>query len=95
MAGIFHEKNLSFPSGHATLAFATAAALAIFLPRWRAGFYIVAAMVAAERVLENAHYVSDVVAGALVGWICAQLIARLLQVRPFLQPCATTDNTSL
>jgi membrane-associated phospholipid phosphatase len=60
-------KNLSFPSGHAALAFATAAALSILLPRWRYAFYAVAACVAAERVLENAHWLSDVTAAAALG----------------------------
>lgn len=69
--GLFHQKDLSFPSGHACLAFASAAALAILLPRWRGWFYAVAAFVAAERIFENAHYVSDAVAGAGIGVLAA------------------------
>ena len=42
-------------------------ALAILLPRWRYAFYAAVSLVAAERVLENAHYVSDAVAGAGLG----------------------------
>src|SRR3954454_24501385 len=52
-------KNLCFPSGHAALAFATAAASAILLPRWRWLFYGVATLVALERLSENAHWLSD------------------------------------
>jgi membrane-associated phospholipid phosphatase len=63
----FTAKNLSFPSGHAALAFATAAALSILIPRWRWAFYVLAACVAAERVLENAHWLSDAVAAAALG----------------------------
>jgi len=59
--------NMAFPSGHAALAFATAAALAILMPRWRWAFYGIAALTAAERVLEGAHYPSDVVAAAALG----------------------------
>jgi membrane-associated phospholipid phosphatase len=77
------EKGLSFPSGHAAMAFATATCLAAALPRWTVPFFLVAAAVAAERVLENAHYLSDVVAGAglgiLCGWIALQLSARWLR----------------
>lgn len=66
-AGLFVGKNLAFPSGHACLAFANAAALGLLLPRGRWAFYVIAAVTAFERVAENAHYVSDVVAGAVLG----------------------------
>jgi membrane-associated phospholipid phosphatase len=65
--GLFHQKDLSFPSGHSCTAFALAIAVALVRPKWAAMFFILACMVAAERVLENAHYLSDVVAGAGVG----------------------------
>jgi membrane-associated phospholipid phosphatase len=65
--GMLHLGNLSFPSGHAACAFATAAALSILLPRWRAAFYSVAVLVGAERVLENGHWLSDVIAAAALG----------------------------
>jgi membrane-associated phospholipid phosphatase len=81
-AGLFDEPNLSFPSGHTCLVFATAATLAIFIPRWRYLFYALAAVVGAERVAENAHYLTDVIAGAGVGtlstylsfWLCTWLL---------------------
>jgi len=67
--GIFQSKNLCFPSGHAALAFATAAAVAMLWPRsrWRWGAYLIAAITAAERVAENAHWLSDAVAAAALG----------------------------
>ena len=72
-AGLFDEPNLSFPSGHTCLAFATAAVLAICIPRGRYAFYALAAVVGAERVAENAHYLTDVIAGAGVGTLSAYL----------------------
>jgi membrane-associated phospholipid phosphatase len=80
LGGLFVSKNLCFPSGHAALAFATAAALAMLWShrRWRWGFYAVAAIVAAERVLENAHWLSDTVAGAALGVGGVHLIRWLL-----------------
>ncbi|MGE5612353.1 MAG: phosphatase PAP2 family protein [Bacillota bacterium] len=75
LVGLFYQSNLAFPSGHACTAFATAAALAMLLPGWRWGFYAVAVLVAVERVAENAHYVSDVVAGAALGILGVRLIA--------------------
>jgi len=67
--GLFHESNLCFPSGHAALAFATAAALAMLWPRakWPWIAYLVAMCVAAERVAENAHWLSDTVGAAALG----------------------------
>ena len=84
--GLFDEPNLSFPSGHTCLAFATAACLGLCIPRWRYAFLALAAVVAAERVAENAHYVSDVIAGAGVGILSAYvaygLSNRLARLRP-------------
>jgi membrane-associated phospholipid phosphatase len=71
--GFTDEPNLSFPSGHTTLAFATAATLGIWIPRWRYVFYALACVTAAERVAENAHYVTDVIAGAGLGTLSAYL----------------------
>ena len=79
--GLVHaESGLSFPSGHAAMAFAAATCLAAVLPRWAVAFFAIAGAVAAERVLENAHYLSDVVAGAGIGVLCG-LVALYLSNR--------------
>lgn len=72
------EHGLSFPSGHAALAFATAGCLAALMPRFAALCYMLAGVVAVERVLESAHYLSDVIAGAALGVCCARLALRLV-----------------
>jgi len=74
VSGMYSASNVCFPSGHACLAFATAAMLAMLLPRQRWLFYFGAALVGLERILENAHYVSDVVAAALLGVVGAKLV---------------------
>lgn len=70
----------SFPSGHAMIAFATAACLAVYYPKWRPLIYAIATLVAVERVLEVAHHVSDVVAAAGIGvalsYGCMRALAR-------------------
>jgi membrane-associated phospholipid phosphatase len=58
----------SFPSGHAATAFALAAALSRAAPARRRVWLAVAAGVGASRVVLNAHFVSDALAGGLLGW---------------------------
>ncbi len=68
----------SFPSGHATTVFAMAVALAPFTPRAGRALLLAAAVcVAAARVAIDAHYVSDVVAGGVLGALSALALARL------------------
>jgi len=76
--GLFRSvSGLAFPSGDATMAFAAAACMAVAIPRLSIAFFAWAAAVAAERVLENAHYVSDVIAGAGLGILCAFFVIRI------------------
>jgi hypothetical protein len=60
----------SFPSGHASITFATATVIERHLG-WRSTAlgYAVASYVAASRLHDNRHYLSDVVFGAAVGAI--------------------------
>jgi membrane-associated phospholipid phosphatase len=59
----------SFPSTHAAGSFAVAT---VFAERydWPVGLvaYGLAAAISASRVYSDAHFTSDVVAGALIGW---------------------------
>jgi undecaprenyl-diphosphatase len=58
-----------FPSGHAATAFAAASALTAWvLPGRRSWLLAVAAGIAASRIVLNAHFLSDVLAGGLFGW---------------------------
>jgi len=63
----------SFPSSHTTGAFALSAALAWYYPRARGIFYALATIVAGLRVLNTAHWLSDVLAGALIAVTVARL----------------------
>ncbi len=64
----------SFPSGH-TLHAVTFSVVAIFYYPWLAWVVIpFTALVALSRLILGLHYPSDVLAGALIGWICAVLV---------------------
>jgi membrane-associated phospholipid phosphatase len=62
----------SFPSGHANTAFGLASALIAAAPGRRRLWLGLAAAVSASRLVVNAHFLSDVVAGALLGWSAGQ-----------------------
>jgi membrane-associated phospholipid phosphatase len=66
----------SFPSGHTTMAFALAASLAneIRRPWATVGLFTVAAGTGWSRLNDNQHWLSDVVAGAVVGVTSAELV---------------------
>ncbi|TDE28312.1 MULTISPECIES: phosphatase PAP2 family protein [Flavobacterium] len=59
----------SFPSGHTSLAFATATSLSIAYPKWYviAPSFVWAGAVGYSRMHLGVHYSSDVFAGAIIG----------------------------
>jgi undecaprenyl-diphosphatase len=65
----------SFPSGHATVAFACATVLALAVPRLALPLFALAALVAWSRVYVGVHYPLDVLAGAALGVVLAVAIA--------------------
>lgn len=71
----------SFPSGHTITAFASATALALFLPRWRVPLLLLATLVGLSRLAVGAHYPSDVLAGAALGAATTYYLARACAVR--------------
>jgi len=64
----------SFPSGHATTAFALAFAVGVVWPRARVAMVVYALIIAATRLVLLAHHPSDVVAGAMVGIVGAMFV---------------------
>ncbi|MDD2675798.1 MAG: phosphatase PAP2 family protein [Flavobacterium sp.] len=59
----------SFPSGHTSLAFATATSLSLASPKWYviAPSFVWAGAVGYSRMHLGVHYPSDVLAGAIIG----------------------------
>ena len=63
----FPSDRFSFPSGHALNAFAIGSVLALAYPVAALPALVVAASVAASRIVLGLHWLSDVVAGSLLG----------------------------
>jgi membrane-associated phospholipid phosphatase len=73
--------STSFPSGHAAAAFAFATGVGQVLPPAGIPLRGLAALVAYSRVHTGVHYPGDVVVGALLGTVLAQLTSRALPSR--------------
>ena len=67
----------SFPSDHASAAFAIAVAVALLDPLVGAAFLVLAILIAVGRVVIGEHYPGDVLAGAAIGTVCALVVVRL------------------
>ena len=87
----------SFPSGHATAAFAVATMQAHYHPKQAIFWYAGATAIAASRVKLRRHYTIDVIAGAALGLATARLELgqnRGLLLRPFIHQTAP-DNRAV
>lgn len=63
------DNDLSFPSGHAASAFMGASYMHHrYGLAWGLPFYAVATVISFQRVNVDAHYWTDVIAGAALGW---------------------------
>lgn len=71
--GPFYTTNSSFPSQHATLAFAAARVYAMEyknIPLIPIVSYSAATLISLSRLSENKHWATDIIAGAFLGWAC-------------------------
>src|SRR5262245_62653972 len=71
------SNHQSFPSGHAAITFASATVIERHLG-WRmsAMAYTIASYVAASRLHDNRHFLSDVVFGAAIGTIAGRTVTQ-------------------
>ena len=70
-ATLLPPDQFSFPSGHTITAFAVALSLGRWHPDLAAGLLFCALSIAASRILLGMHFLSDVVAGAVIGAVLA------------------------
>ena len=69
----------AFPSGHASASFAVAAVLARYFPEWRGLWYGGALFVGMARVAGGSHFPTDVLGGAVLGFLIGYVWARVLK----------------
>ena len=70
----FDWTHQSFPSGHATTAFALAACIGFISERWFYPSLVLAAAIGLSRLTGGWHYPSDVFAGAILGLLGAYAV---------------------
>jgi undecaprenyl-diphosphatase len=66
-ATLLPPDQFSFPSGHSITAFAVAVPLILFYPALTLGLLFCAVSIAVSRIVLGMHFLSDVVAGCLIG----------------------------
>jgi len=70
----FEHAWQSFPSGHSATALSAALTLSLLFPRFKLAFIASGVLIAASRVVLCQHYLSDIVAGSVLGGVTAVLL---------------------
>ncbi|WP_035795192.1 phosphatase PAP2 family protein [Clostridium akagii] len=66
--------SYSFPSGHTLSSFAVAKVLSVYFTEYRFIFIGIALMIALSRMYLYVHYPTDVIAGIILGLLCANFV---------------------
>ena len=79
----FHYGNAyaSFPSGHAAVVFSVLSILWLSYPRWQFWYAMFGVAVCVGLVALNFHFVSDVIAGAMLGSITGVWMTQLFRLK--------------
>jgi acid phosphatase (class A) len=71
-----HHRSGSYPSGHASFAYATAVLLAVMVPEKAADIFARAALFSQHRLVAGVHYPTDIEAGRIAGTVIAHALLR-------------------
>ena len=91
------DERTSFPSGHATAAFAVATMQSHYHPKQAALWYGGATLIAASRVQLHRHFTHDVIGGALVGYFTSKFELKRphgLLLTPFIHDAGAKERTA-
>lgn len=74
-----HHHWQSFPSGHSQTLFTVATFIAFLFPRSSPWIFIIGFYLSLTRAITYAHFLSDVIMGALIGFLVSALTLRYLE----------------
>ena len=67
--GIFQGMQLSFPSGHATIATAFYYLMSRFVPKYKIIWYALILVTCLARLFHQKHFLGDIIGGVTIGYI--------------------------
>ncbi|MEJ5165571.1 MAG: phosphatase PAP2 family protein, partial [Thermoanaerobaculia bacterium] len=75
----FFKGGNSFPSSHSLHLWALAYTLSQYYPEYRKIIFVFPVLTSLERILEDHHFLSDVVSGAIFGMVLSKFVFKLNQ----------------